>query len=233
MSCVKVGRDDFAGSFAMLVGNPCPVAETARLMREATQSRPRTKPPEERRDELMNAAQNLFIEHGVGQTTIEQITAAADVAKGTFYLYFSSKEDVLAALRQRYVQGLLAAIKSAVDATPEGDWQGKLATWAKASIAGYLDAILLHDIVFYESRPTGRRGLVDNVIIDHLRQLLEAGMAAGAWSIDDPHFTAVFLFNGFHGIADDASSREKRVARGLLAAKMQRACFRAVGLSFA
>jgi AcrR family transcriptional regulator len=200
-------------------------------MREATQARPRTKPPEERRDELMNAAQNLFIEHGVGQTTIEQITAAADVAKGTFYLYFSCKEDVLAALRQRYVQGLLAGIKSGVDATPEGDWRGKLATWAEASIAGYLDAILLHDIVFYESRPTGRRGLVDNVIINHLRGLLEAGMAAGAWAIDDPGFTAVFLFNGFHGIADDASSREKRVARNFLTAKLQQACFRAVGLS--
>jgi AcrR family transcriptional regulator len=200
-------------------------------MREATKLRPRTKPPEERRDELMNAAQNLFAEHGVGQTTIEQITTAADVAKGTFYLYFSSKEDVLAALRQRYAQGLLAGIKSAVDATPEGDWQGKLATWAKASIAGYLDAILLHDIVFVESHPTGRKGLVDNVVIDHLSQLLEAGMAAGAWTIDDPRFTAVFLFNGFHGIADDARSREKRVARGALTAKLQRACFRAVGVS--
>jgi AcrR family transcriptional regulator len=200
-------------------------------MREASQARPRTKPPEERRDELMNAAQKLFVEHGVGQTTIEQITAAADVAKGTFYLYFSSKEDVLAGLRQRYVQGLLAGIKSAVDATPEGDWRRKLATWAKASIAGYFDGILLHDIVFYESRPTGRRGLVDNVIINHLSQLLEAGMAAGAWSIDDPGFTAVFLFNGFHGIADDASGRDKRVARNLLTAKLQQACFRAVGLS--
>jgi AcrR family transcriptional regulator len=214
----------------MLDGSPSSVVETGRLMREATQSRPRTKPPEERRDELMSAAQNLFIEHGVSQTTIEQITAAADVAKGTFYLYFSSKEDVLAALRQRYVQALLAGIKSAVDATPEGDWRGKLAAWAKASIAGYLDAILLHEIVFYESRPTGRRGLVDNVIINHLRQLLEAGISAGAWAIDDPDFAAVFLFNGFHGIADDASSREKRVARGPLTAKLQQTCFRAVGL---
>jgi AcrR family transcriptional regulator len=202
-------------------------------MREVTQSRPRTKPPEERRDELMNAAQSLFVEHGVGQTTIEQITAAADVAKGTFYLYFSSKEDVLVALRQRYVQGLLAGIKSAVAAMPEGEWRGKLAAWAKASIAGYLDAILLHDIVFFESRPAGRSGLVDNVIIDHLRELLEAGVAAGAWSIDDPRFTAVFLFNGFHGIADEAGGKERRAARNLLTAKLQQACFRAVGLSSA
>jgi hypothetical protein len=51
--------------------------EAERFMRTASRSRPRTKPPEERRDELMNAAQRLFLEHGVGPTTIEQITSAA------------------------------------------------------------------------------------------------------------------------------------------------------------
>src|ERR1035438_2043651 len=56
---------------------------------------PRTKPPETRRDELMNAAERLFLSEGVAATTIEQITSAAAVAKGTFYLYFSSKDDVL------------------------------------------------------------------------------------------------------------------------------------------
>ena len=60
-------------------------------MRTATRLRPRTKAPEERRDELMNAAQRLFLEQGVATTTIEQITMGADVAKGTFYLHFSSK----------------------------------------------------------------------------------------------------------------------------------------------
>ena len=43
----------------------------------ATKVRPRTKPPETRRTELMDAAQRLFLEHGVGPTTIEQITAGA------------------------------------------------------------------------------------------------------------------------------------------------------------
>ena len=52
--------------------------------------RPRTKPPQQRRDELMDAAQRLFLKQGVGPTTIDQITSGADVAKGTFYLHFSS-----------------------------------------------------------------------------------------------------------------------------------------------
>ena len=43
----------------------------------------RTKPSEERRADLMDAALRLFMEHGVAPTTIEQITAGASVAKGT------------------------------------------------------------------------------------------------------------------------------------------------------
>ena len=84
-------------------------------MPASSKSRPRTKPPEERREEphLRIPAQHLFLEHGVGPTTIEQITSRAKVAKGTFYLYFPSKEAVLAALGDRFGEQHLAKIKSA------------------------------------------------------------------------------------------------------------------------
>src|SRR5271154_45217 len=159
-------------------------------MRATTKSRPRTKPPEERRDELMNAAQRLFLKQGVPATTIEQITSAADVAKGTFYLYFSSKEDILAALGDRFGQQHLAKIEAAMAEKPEADWKTKLTIWANACVTGYLDSIRLHDIVFYGSRPRTREGLVDNIVIDHLASLLQAGVEAGGWSIDDSRFTA-------------------------------------------
>ena len=195
-----------------------------------TKLRPRTKPPEERRDELMNAAQRLFLKQGVAQTAIEHITLGADVAKGTFYLYFSSKEDILAALGERFGQQLLVKIKTAVATKPVGDWKGKLATWANALVSGYLDSIRIHDIVFYGSRPSTREGLVDNIIIDHLAELLQAGVDARAWSLDDSRFTAVFLFSGLHSVVDDAVSREKRVNRKRLADRAERLCYRAVGL---
>ena len=199
-------------------------------MRTASKLRPRTKPPEERRVELMNAAQRLFLEQGVGPATIEQITSRADVAKGTFYLYFSSKDDILAALRERFAQELLASIEAAIEARPKEDWKGKLATWARSGVAGYLDSMRLHDIVFYESRPPTREGLVNNAIIDHLYELLRDGSEAGVWEIDDPRFTAVFLFSGLHGVVDHASANEKRLNRGRLAQRFERLCFRTVGL---
>jgi len=199
-------------------------------MRAAPKSRPRTKPPEERRDELMNAAQLLFLKHGVGPTTIEQITTAAAVAKGTFYLYFSSKEDILAALADRFADKLLAKIKAAIAEQKEEDWKGKLAAWAAAGVTAYLESIRLHDILFYGSRPATREGQVDNIVIDHLVELLQAGARAGVWSIDEPRFTAVFLFSGFHAVVDDAYAKETRVNRNRLVHRLERLCFRAVGL---
>jgi AcrR family transcriptional regulator len=192
--------------------------------------RPRTKPPQQRREELMDAAQRLFLAQGVGSTTIDHITSGADIAKGTFYLHFSSKEDLLIALGERFANTHLTRIKAAIAAKSETDWAGRLATWAEASVAFYLDSIELHDMLFYESRSPTRAGQVDNIIIDHLSRLLEAGAVATAWSVDDPRFTAVFLFSGMHGIVDDAYLKESRIARDRLIRRLQRICFRAVGL---
>jgi len=192
--------------------------------------RPRTKPPETRRDELMNAAERLFLSHGVTETTIEQITSRSDVAKGTFYLYFSSKDDILAALADRFATELLDKIKTAVAKELSDNWRGKLQTWAQACVTGYLDSIRLHDILFFGSRPRTREGLTDNIVIDHLTALLEAGIDAEAWSLDDPHFTAVFLFNGLHAVVDDAYSKEKRVNRNRLSHQAGKLSSHAVGL---
>jgi AcrR family transcriptional regulator len=207
-------------------------AEAGRLLMRAVNKlrRPRTKPAEERRDELMIAAQRLFIEKGVAATSIEQITNGANIAKGTFYLHFASKDHVLFALRERFVREFLDRIKKAIAQRREEDWKGKLAAWAAAGITGYVDAAALHDIVFYEFQAPSPKKHGDNLVVAHLSALLASGASAGAWSIDDPRFTADFLFHGLHGVVHDAMAKQKRVARSALVRKLQQTCFRAVGL---
>jgi AcrR family transcriptional regulator len=199
------------------------------MVREKTA--PRTKPPEERRAELMDAALRLFLDQGVATTTIEQITAGASVAKGTFYLHFSSKEDVLAGLRERFVQGLFDAVETAVSQRSSHDWRGRLEAWATAIIEAHFDSTRLHDIVFHEFKPHSREEHSDNILVTHLAGVLDGGTAAGAWRVEDARFTAVFLFHGFHGIVDDALVLEKRVNRGRLAKRLAGVFFRAVGIS--
>jgi len=46
-------------------------------------------------NKLLEDAYNLFIEKGITATAIDEIVKKAGVAKGTFYLYFKDKEDIL------------------------------------------------------------------------------------------------------------------------------------------
>ena len=48
-----------------------------------------------RREEILRAAIGLFTQKGFDLTTVEDITRAANIAKGTFYNFFPKKEDVL------------------------------------------------------------------------------------------------------------------------------------------
>ena len=178
----------------------------------------------------MNAAERLFIDQGVASTTIEQITTGAGVAKGSFYLHFSAKEDVVDGLRQRFVDTLLHTIRAAVERQADGDWSGKLAAWATACGRGYAASARLHDIVFTDVPPPTQDGLADNVLIDHLAQVLVDGGAAKAWAIDDARFTAVFLFNALHGVILDAA---KKGLADAIEPKIVAHCFRLVGLETA
>ena len=53
-----------------------------------------TKSPEVRRKELRDISEQLFLEKGYEQTMVSDIVRKADVAQGTFYYYFKSKEAV-------------------------------------------------------------------------------------------------------------------------------------------
>lgn len=58
-------------------------------------ARPVKKAPDEWRKEILHAAQNLFISKGYEETSISDIMDMAGGAKGMFYRFFQSKEDVM------------------------------------------------------------------------------------------------------------------------------------------
>ena len=57
----------------------------------------RTRRSAETRERLFHAAMRIFAEKGFAEATVEDITNAADVGKGTFFNYFPSKEHILIA----------------------------------------------------------------------------------------------------------------------------------------
>ncbi len=67
---------------------------------------------------LMDATFVLFSNRGMARTSISDITAAAGIAKGTFYLYFKDKDDIRDALVSQMTQRLF---REAVKGQEESD----------------------------------------------------------------------------------------------------------------
>lgn len=56
---------------------------------------------EQRREEILNAAQRVFFEKGLQNSTMDEIADMAELSKGTLYLYYNSKEDLYLAVMLR------------------------------------------------------------------------------------------------------------------------------------
>ena len=86
---------------------------------------------------LMQAAYELFLKKGVPLTSVGDITARAAVAKGTFYLYFRDKEDILGAVSAAALRQLLEEGYMRMSAARTGSFTENLLTLSDA-VAGML-----------------------------------------------------------------------------------------------
>ncbi|WP_315138869.1 TetR/AcrR family transcriptional regulator [Achromobacter marplatensis] len=164
---------------------------------------PRTKPAEVRLDELMTAAETLFLAKGVEATTITEIVERAQVAKGTFYHYFASKNDLLKAMGERYTAQFLSRLESAVNSCAPDDWLNRLRTWILTSVEAYVDTYRTHDIVYNDHHHHDRSNGEKSAILEQLEGILNGGQQAGTWSLDRPRITALLIYSGVHGATDE------------------------------
>ena len=73
------------------------------------------KKPEERRAEMVAAASKLFAQQGFVRTSVAEIVSAVDVAKGLFYYYFTTKDDMVRAVVEGYASFLGAQAQEIAD----------------------------------------------------------------------------------------------------------------------
>ncbi len=66
---------------------------------------------DERMNELLDAAQKLFFGKGYDQTSVNDIIEMVGVAKGTFYYYFKSKDELLNKLVVRFSDQIMKNIR--------------------------------------------------------------------------------------------------------------------------
>jgi len=108
---------------------------------------------------IYETARQLFLEHGFEATTVAQIAEAADVAQGTFFNHFPSKQAVLAELASE-VSGYLQCMVDQQLARPVS---------ALDRITGFADSV---------AKEVGQaRGLARDVLLELMRTSARPGEA--------------------------------------------------------
>jgi AcrR family transcriptional regulator len=73
----------------------------------------------DKRDRILDAAQELFVRYGVKRTSIDDVAREAGIAKGTVYLSFESKAELFAAIADRLCASTFADVQRiALETTP-------------------------------------------------------------------------------------------------------------------
>ena len=73
------------------------------------------KQRQEREALILKAAEDVLMEKGYHETSVDEIAARVGIAKGTVYLHFPSKEDLVVAIFERDMQQLLQSIDSTME----------------------------------------------------------------------------------------------------------------------
>jgi AcrR family transcriptional regulator len=164
-----------------------------------------TKPPAERKREILLAASELFQSIGYEETSVNMIIEKVNIAKGTFYYYFRSKEDLIEAI----VDNMLDELIVKAEHIAQND---------------NLKAIQKIEKIISRKNPSNRkaqkiaksfdapsnRALNEKVNVQIvirfspvLSQIVEQGKKEGVFEVKDPLETVQFLITASQFLFDD------------------------------
>ncbi len=194
-----------------------------------------TKAPEERRQEIVETAERLFHEIGYATCSVERIIREIGVAKGTFYYYFKSKEEILGAIVDHRLDQVVAATEQVAD-DPALDALTKMRLLLSGGSVGDDDN---SDVAEMLHRPENRELHEATNVQSVLRlspafaRIVEQGNREGVFAAETPLETIQFLLTGAQFLLDgglfDFSAQEMRARRVVVQAIVEKALGAAPG----
>jgi len=162
---------------------------------------PRTvKPPDERRQELLDIGINLFLNKGSAGVSIQSVIKQADVATGLFYYYFKSKEVFLEEAITNYVSRLSDHL---IEVLTQNDDNALMSIKkALSKFSAHFEEVfpIMHDEVI----DSPEFHIVMHSLLQRLnpaiKELIIKGNAQGVFHVVSPAVTASFVLNGLVGV---------------------------------
>jgi len=173
----------------------------------------RTRQRLETRDRLFEAALGEFRRVGVAAAEIEDIVRAADVARGTFYLHFPTKDHVLMELLRRQQRDLGERLRSARALSPRSFLRRAVDLMVENSVR---ESALYHELFAVIARHASEMRSEASALVEALVTFFRAGQRRGELRRDltPLDLTNVFL-PGVYGLLQmklDAPRAELREA---------------------
>ncbi len=157
--------------------------------------------PDDRRAELVEAA-IAVLRAGVDEGNwVAEVTRAAGAAKGTFYVYFPSWEDMLAVVRGRLIDECNAPIRHALATADSVDWWAVLEDQCGRFVDVVNEFGRHHAVIFHAALPHDPVGASRSGPAV-LAVAIERGIAEGFFAPVDVEAAAQLLFAAVHAAAD-------------------------------
>jgi AcrR family transcriptional regulator len=156
---------------------------------------------EVRRKELIQAAVAVFSAKGVAAASVDDIVRAAGVAKGTFYLYFATKDDAVNAVASAMVEGVAERVQAVVTDATRSPVERLLGFGAGVRDVG--DEPYERELIGVFHRPENRV-LHDRIggqallrLAPVIAAIIADGIEAGQFRQQDPHRAAAYVMACF------------------------------------
>ncbi len=170
-------------------------------------ARPVKKPPEQWKNEILNAAQNLFMSKGFEETSVADIMQAANGATGMFYRCYQSKEEILNVLVEKWAALYVQKIIFLLD-NPNSTFSEKF--------VGILDVIrqMSSQTIGMEAFFTASNEIVLNkltrqmtsMLAPLLASVLKQGIKDGILVLENADFYANYIIGGSLGALNHGNS---------------------------
>jgi AcrR family transcriptional regulator len=152
---------------------------------------------DERRQEIVRTAADLFDRAGYSSTTMEDIAHAVGIAKPTLYHYFKSKDEILFWIHEEFIDLLINRHEQRLQALLDPN---QLLLEVMADILELMETHRGHVRVFFEHHR--ELPILDRETIRAKRHRYESmiedifvnGMASGAFRTADPNLTSLAMF---------------------------------------
>ena len=161
---------------------------------------------EERRKEILETAERLFLTKGYTKTTVNDILKEIGIAKGTFYHYFKSKEEVMDEIIMRIIKEDVAKAKVIVS-NPNIPVLEKLfrVLIEQSPKSGDVKDKMIEQFHQPNNAEMHQKSLVQSIIhlSPVLTEVLEQGIEEGIFSTSYPQETIELLLSSAQVIFDD------------------------------